>query len=52
MITPRHIAIIVPNLARGPIPPDRLGVYEYRGVHEWFDQGARNADSYLYRLWG
>jgi hypothetical protein len=48
-----HIAIIVPNFARWPIPPDRLGIYEYRGDHEWFDRGGRNAEAYFYRgLWG
>jgi len=50
---PGHIAIIIPDFARWPIPLGRLGVYEYRGDHEWFDRGGGNADSYFYRgLWG
>jgi proteasome lid subunit RPN8/RPN11 len=33
-----HVAIIVPDYASWPIPPGRLGVYEYRGQHEWADR--------------
>jgi hypothetical protein len=36
-----HIAIIVPDFARWPIRRHRLGVYEYRGQHEWTDRSTR-----------
>jgi hypothetical protein len=36
-----HIAIIVPDFARWPIRRHRLGVYEYRGQHEWTDRSSR-----------
>jgi hypothetical protein len=43
-----HIAIIVPNFAAWPISGRRLGIYEYRGRHEWDDR--TNADpAYFYR---
>jgi len=38
---PGHIAIIVPDFARWPIRRHRLGVYEYRGQHDWTDRSAR-----------
>lgn len=48
-----HIAMILPNFARWPIPPARLGIYEYRGNHTWFDRGANAAPGYFYAgLWG
>jgi hypothetical protein len=43
-----HVAIIVPNYASWPIPPDRLGVYEYRGQHEWADRSSRNSERFFY----
>lgn len=36
-----HIAIIVPDFAHWPIRQHRLGVYEYRGQHEWIDRSVR-----------
>ena len=44
-----HIAIIVPDFARWPIPAGKLGVYEYVGDHAWHDQGGRAASRYFYR---
>lgn len=35
-----HIAIIVPDFARWPIRRHRMGVYEYRGQHEWTDRSS------------
>ena len=50
---PGHIAIIVPDFARWPTQPTRLGIYEYRGGHEWFDRGATTAPGYFYTgIWG
>ena len=43
-----HVAIIVPNYASWPIPAKRLGIYEYRGQHEWFDRSPTNSDRYFY----
>jgi proteasome lid subunit RPN8/RPN11 len=43
-----HIAIIVPNYATWPIPANRLGVYEYRGQHEWIDRSPSKANRYFY----
>lgn len=37
-----HVAIIVPNYATRPLP-SRLGVYEYRGEHQWRDHSASDA---------
>ncbi len=45
---PGHIAIIIPNFARWPIPPHQLGLYEYRGDHQWTDRNARKAPGYFY----
>lgn len=34
-----HLAMILPDMARGPIRPDRIGLYQYRGRHRWRDLG-------------
>lgn len=46
--TAGHIAIIVPDFARWPIRPDQLGVYEYRGQHEWTDRSPARAPQFFY----
>jgi hypothetical protein len=43
-----HIAIIVPDFAAWPIAPERLGIYEYRGQHEWIDRTAPRARHFFY----
>jgi len=43
-----HVAIIVPDYAVGPVAPERLGIYEYRGRHEWTDRSGRAAKRYFY----
>jgi hypothetical protein len=43
-----HIAIIVPDFARWPIRHDRLGVYEYRGEHEWIDRSPAQLRRFFY----
>jgi proteasome lid subunit RPN8/RPN11 len=35
-----HLALIVPNFARGDIDVQAVGIYEYRGRHEWDDLGG------------
>jgi hypothetical protein len=36
-----HIALIVPNFAVGRVRTRQLGIYEYRGNHEWIDHSGR-----------
>lgn len=47
-----HIAIIVPDYGRWPIRPHKLGVFEYRGRHEWIDRSPARSPSFFYAgLW-
>jgi hypothetical protein len=46
-----HIAIIVPDFARWPIRRHRLGVYEYRGQHEWIHHTARPHRFFYIGFW-
>jgi proteasome lid subunit RPN8/RPN11 len=47
-----HVAIIVPNMARPPIDHCALGVYEYRGEHEWTNRSSNNVRRFFYvGLW-
>lgn len=43
-----HIAIIVPDFAAPPVPWDRLGIFEYRGSHQWTDCSPARRAGYLY----
>jgi hypothetical protein len=43
-----HIAIIVPDFAAWPIAAGRLGLYEYRGQHEWTDRTYPKTRDFLY----
>lgn len=43
-----HIAIIIPNFAQGPVHRLALGIYEYRGGHEWFDRSPAKTRGYFY----
>ena len=43
-----HVAIIVPDYASWPIPPGRLGIYEYRGEHEWTDCSGGKSQRFFY----
>jgi hypothetical protein len=45
---PGHIAIIVPDFAAWPIAAGRLGIYEYRGQHEWTDRTHPKTRNFLY----
>jgi hypothetical protein len=45
---PGHIAIIVPDFARWPIRQDQLGIYEYRGQHEWTDCSPARVRRFFY----
>jgi hypothetical protein len=46
-----HVAIIVPDYASWPIPSGRLGVYEYRGQHEWADHSAGRRRFFYTGFW-
>jgi len=47
-----HIAIIVPNMAAAPVPMQQVGIYEYRGNHQWFDRSPQVRRGFLYMgLW-
>lgn len=51
--TAAHVAIILPDFAAWPVDPARLGIYEYRGQHEWTDRSPSRAPLYFYSgLWG
>ncbi len=43
-----HIAIIVPDFAAWPIVAGRLGIYEYRGQHEWTDRTHPKTRNFFY----
>jgi hypothetical protein len=43
-----HIALILPDFARWPINQERLGIYEYRGSHEWVDRRPATAPGFFY----
>ncbi|QXX74627.1 hypothetical protein [Methylovirgula sp. HY1] len=44
-----HIAIIVPDFARAPVNPLRLGIYEYCGDHKWIDRSPQRASGFFLR---
>lgn len=47
-----HVGIIVPNLAKPPVKHTALGVYQYRGDHEWTNRTGRDAKRFFYiGLW-
>jgi hypothetical protein len=47
-----HIAIIVPSFAKWPIAKEQLGLYEYRGNHQWIDRTHPKTHKYFYTgLW-
>ena len=42
-----HIALIIPKLARTPVRPEDIGLYEYLGNHAWQSHGGRRWKSFL-----
>ncbi len=46
--TSGHVAIIVPDFARWPIRAGSLGIYEYRGQHQWTDRRGRGFKRFYY----
>ena len=43
-----HIAIILPDFAHWPIAMDRMGIYEYRGDHNWINHSPKRAPAFFY----
>lgn len=51
--TSGHIALIVPNFAETVVGPAHLGVYEYKGSHQWIDHSGPTATRFFYLgIWG
>ena len=45
--TAGHLALIVPNFGRPPVPPVKLGFFEYRGSHRWRSLGGSKVSRFL-----
>jgi hypothetical protein len=43
-----HLALIVPDFARPPVLPEKLGFYEYKGGHRWRSLGGRRIGRHLH----
>jgi proteasome lid subunit RPN8/RPN11 len=43
-----HIAIIVPDYAAPPVARSDLGIFEYRGSHQWIDHSPARRTGFLY----
>src|SRR5689334_15627140 len=51
--TKGHIALIVPNFAERVFGPESLGVYQYKGSHNWNDFTGEKAEDFFYvGFWG
>jgi proteasome lid subunit RPN8/RPN11 len=48
---PGHIAVIVPNYARGSIWRHHLGLYRYEGDHRWADLSGWRGRAFLKVPW-
>ena len=48
-----HIAIIIPRFAQAPIRMADMGIFEYRGQHEWSDRRVTKTPGFFYTgVWG
>lgn len=45
--TAGHLALIVPDFARPPVVPEKLGFYEYHGGHHWRSLGGSKISRFL-----
>ena len=45
--TAEHLALIVPDIARPPVVPEKLGFFEYRGSHRWRSLGGSKISRFL-----
>lgn len=43
-----HVAVILPSYGSWPIDERRMGIYEYRGDHEWTDRSPSARRGFLY----
>lgn len=43
-----HVAFIVPNFSRPPLSMSELGIYQYRGDHQWTDKSGRQWSRFFY----
>lgn len=43
-----HVALIVPNFAKPPVSKPEVGVYQYRGDHQWLDKSGSHQPSFFY----
>jgi hypothetical protein len=47
-----HVAIIIPNFAAPPVRDTEIGIFEYRGSHQWHDRSQVGFGNFLYTgLW-
>ena len=46
--TAGHLALIVPDFARPPVLPEKLGFFEYRGSHRWRSLGGSKISRFLW----
>ncbi|WP_426129689.1 hypothetical protein [Pararhizobium sp. PWRC1-1] len=47
-----HVALIVPNFSQAPINMSELGIYQYRGDHQWTDNsGGHRAQFFYTGMW-
>ncbi|PTE14518.1 hypothetical protein C5F44_09075 [Fuscovulum blasticum DSM 2131] len=47
-----HVGLILPDFAIAPIRWDQVGIYEYRGDHQWHDRSPRVRRGFFYTgLW-
>ena len=48
-----HIALIVPYFAKKMVLPQELGIYEYKGEHQWKNHSGKDAAKFFYiGAWG
>ncbi|PDS54524.1 hypothetical protein CO663_34650 [Rhizobium anhuiense] len=43
-----HIAFIIPNFARSPVNMADIGIYQYRGDHEWVNRSGTRQSKFFY----
>jgi proteasome lid subunit RPN8/RPN11 len=43
-----HIAIIIPDFSAPPVERHRIGIFEYRGGHQWDDRSPARGRKFLY----
>lgn len=43
-----HIAIILPDFSAPPVERNRIGIFEYRGSHQWHDRSPARIRQFLY----